>query len=343
MDDGASPRRRRRRRGRGTTTRAPRAPRGARRARRRAAARRTRCSASRPGQLEDGDRLLGLLLRLRARARAIPSSSACAPSPASNAGIEIDARARPRAAPRAASRAAGSSSRAARSSRPAATRASVVASSSRELRRARCGSPSRTARSREPPERHELAARADRLRQRAEVVRDQHDHRVRRRLLEILEQRVGGVLVHRVGAEDEIDAPRRLEGPHVQVAAQRRGCRRCGSGRRAARARRGRDACRRSTRAWSPSSSAAKSIASVALADAGRAVQEVRVRRPVGERRREERASPRAARRRRRTSREQRLHRAPDLGGDRRRRRAARRRRPPSRRCASRPRCASSR
>ena len=31
--------------------------------------------------------------------------------------------------------------------------------------------------------------------------------RVRRRLLEVLEQRVGGVLVHPVGAEDEVDAP----------------------------------------------------------------------------------------------------------------------------------------
>src|SRR5204863_9087972 len=35
------------------------------------------------------------------------------------------------------------------------------------------------------------------------------------------QQRVGGVLVHRVRTEDEIDAPRRLEGAHVQVAPQR--------------------------------------------------------------------------------------------------------------------------
>src|SRR5207302_4248396 len=48
-----------------------------------------------------------------------------------------------------------------------------------------------------PAERHRLAARADRLRQRAEVFRDEEHHDVRRRFLEILEQRVGGILVHR--------------------------------------------------------------------------------------------------------------------------------------------------
>ena len=66
----------------------------------------------------------------------------------------------------------------------------------------------------------ELAARPDRLGQRAEVVGDEDDDGVRRRLLEVLEQRVGGVLVHRLGAVDEVDAAVGLERPHVQVAAE---------------------------------------------------------------------------------------------------------------------------
>ena len=73
----------------------------------------------------------------------------------------------------------------------------------------------------EPAERHELAAGEDRRRQRAELGRDEDDRRVRRRLLEILEQRVGGVLVHPMRVEDEVDAASRLERPHVQVVAQR--------------------------------------------------------------------------------------------------------------------------
>ena len=72
----------------------------------------------------------------------------------------------------------------------------------------------------ESPERDELAARADRLRQRPEPLRDEDDDGVRRRLLEILQQRVGGVLVERVGAEDEVDAPVGLERSHVEVAPQ---------------------------------------------------------------------------------------------------------------------------
>jgi hypothetical protein len=39
-------------------------------------------------------------------------------------------------------------------------------------------------------------------------------------LLEILEQRVRGGLVHRVRIEDHVHAVRRLEWPHVQVAAE---------------------------------------------------------------------------------------------------------------------------
>src|SRR5581483_4526960 len=73
---------------------------------------------------------------------------------------------------------------------------------------------------REPPDRHELAARPDRLRQRAELVRDEHDDGVGRRLLEILEQGIRGLGVQQVGAEDEVDAPRGLERAHVQVVAQ---------------------------------------------------------------------------------------------------------------------------
>ena len=73
---------------------------------------------------------------------------------------------------------------------------------------------------RKPAEGDELAPRPDRRRQQAELVGDQDDHRVRRRLLEILEERVGCVLVHEVRPQDEVNAPLRLEGPHVQVAAK---------------------------------------------------------------------------------------------------------------------------
>ena len=72
----------------------------------------------------------------------------------------------------------------------------------------------------QPAKRHELAARADRLGQRADALGDEDDHGIRRRFLEILEKRVGGVLVQRVGAEDEVDAPLGLERAHVQVAPQ---------------------------------------------------------------------------------------------------------------------------
>ena len=48
-----------------------------------------------------------------------------------------------------------------------------------------------------------LAARANGGRERPEVVGDEHDHRVRRRLLQILEEGIGSVLVQEVGAEHE--------------------------------------------------------------------------------------------------------------------------------------------
>jgi hypothetical protein len=70
----------------------------------------------------------------------------------------------------------------------------------------------------QPPERDELAARADRLRQRAELARNEDDDGVRRRLLEVLQQRVGRVLVELLGAEHEVHAPLRLERAHVQIA-----------------------------------------------------------------------------------------------------------------------------
>ena len=73
---------------------------------------------------------------------------------------------------------------------------------------------------REAPERNELAAGANRLGQRPQPLGDEDDDGVRRRLLEILEERVRSVLVQRVGAEDEVDAPLSLERPHVEIAAQ---------------------------------------------------------------------------------------------------------------------------
>ena len=72
---------------------------------------------------------------------------------------------------------------------------------------------------REPPEAHRLAPRAERLGQRAELIGDEDDDGVVRRLLEILEERIGGVLVHRVRTEDEVDAPVGFERTHVQVTA----------------------------------------------------------------------------------------------------------------------------
>ena len=73
---------------------------------------------------------------------------------------------------------------------------------------------------REPVERHELAAREDRPRQRPEVVGDQHDHGVRWRLLEVLQERVRRILVQQVRTVNEIDTPVCFERPHVQVAPE---------------------------------------------------------------------------------------------------------------------------
>ena len=56
--------------------------------------------------------------------------------------------------------------------------------------------------------------------QRAELGRDENDDGVWRRLLEVLQERVGRVFVHAIGVEDEIHAAVGFERPHVQVVAQ---------------------------------------------------------------------------------------------------------------------------
>ena len=117
------------------------------------------------------------------------------------------------------SRTSGSISRRARSSRPPATRAIEVASISPRSG-ALAAEPVANGALGQPPERDELAARADRLRDRAELVGDEHDRRVERRLLEILQQRIGSVVVEQVGGEQEVDAAVGLERPQVQVVVQ---------------------------------------------------------------------------------------------------------------------------
>ncbi len=136
-------------------------------------------------------------------------------------------------------------------------------------------------------ERHRLAARADRLRQRPEIVRHEQHHRVRRRLLEILQQCVGGVLVHGVRAEDDVDAARRLERAHVQVAAQLADVVDADLVAERLehveiRVRAPRDACVVAEQLGREQECV------ISLADAGRPVQEIRVRRAFGERRREQ-------------------------------------------------------
>ena len=140
---------------------------------------------------------------------------------------------------------------------------------------------------RETPERNELAARANRLGQRAEPLGDEDDDGVRRRLLEILEERVRGVLVQRVGAEHEVDAPLALERAHVQVAAQlahvvdpdllAKGLEEVEVG---------------MTAALDPRVVAEQlrreAARELPLADAGRAVEEIGVRRPFLQRRRQQ-------------------------------------------------------
>ena len=66
------------------------------------------------------------------------------------------------------------------------------------------------------PERQMAAARADRRQQPAGRVTDQQQQRVRRRLLERLEQRIGGVRVQVVGRIDDHHAPAALGRGHTQ-------------------------------------------------------------------------------------------------------------------------------
>ena len=140
---------------------------------------------------------------------------------------------------------------------------------------------------RQPPERDELAAGADRLRQRPELVGDEDDDRVRRRLLEVLQQRVGRLRVQQVGAEDQVDAPVGLEGTHVQVAAQLAHL--VDPDLVAERL----EQVEVGVRAALDALAVAEQLAGEGarrqpLPDAGRTVEEVGVRRPVGERRAEQ-------------------------------------------------------
>ena len=133
--------------------------------------------------------------------------------------VEVAGRAPLRRSPSRRSRTSGSISRRARSSRPARDAGERGRLLFAELRRV-LGEPRAHRPLGEPAERDELAARADRLRQRPELVGDQHDRRVERRLLEVLEQRVGRVLVQQVRPEQEVDAAVGLERPQVEVVVE---------------------------------------------------------------------------------------------------------------------------
>ena len=73
---------------------------------------------------------------------------------------------------------------------------------------------------REPPKRHELTPRANRLRDRSELVGDENDRRVLAGLLEILEQRVGSIRVESVRAEEQVDAAVGLERTEVKIVVE---------------------------------------------------------------------------------------------------------------------------
>ncbi len=229
----------RRRRGRGTRPRAPRATRAAPRARRRAARGEARWSASRCVRSSRSSACLA------PRARLGPALGRGVEEPRRRVrrlelGIAVDVARE--LEQRVASLGGGGVEQALDAVEPPAGDARERGQLSAASSGARDSISSRTARSRQAPERHVLAARADRLRQRAELVGDQHDHRVRRRLLEVLEQRVGGVLVHACRRRER---GRRGAAPRTGACAGRGaacGCRRSGSGRRAARARRRRGA-----------------------------------------------------------------------------------------------------
>ena len=147
---------------------------------------------------------------------------------------------------------------------------------------------------RQPVERDELAAGEDRRRQRTELARDEHDRRVRRRLLEVLEQRVRGVVVHPLRVEDEIHAAVRLERPHVQVVPQ--GANVVDPDHLAERLQRVQVGVRpRLDASCVPEERCREGECGDALPDARRAVQKVSMRGPVRERGLEQNAWPRAA------------------------------------------------
>ena len=200
----------RRRPGRGTTRRAPRARRAAPRARRRAA----RAAPAAPPRAPAGrcprapPPLAPSPPPRRARARSEHDRGRLARL---ELRIGVGRPRDPEQRARAARAASGSSSRSRPVEPAAATRASAVARS-RDSPGARSARNSRTRPLGQPPERHELAARADRRRQRPELVRDEHDDGVRRRLLEILQQRVGRVLVQQVRRRSRRRAARASNG-----------------------------------------------------------------------------------------------------------------------------------
>ncbi len=78
----------------------------------------------------------------------------------------------------------------------------------------------------QPLERDELAARANRLRERVGPARGERPPRHTGRLLEVLQQGVGSLGVQQVCVEDEVHATVALERAHVKSAAAARGRRR---------------------------------------------------------------------------------------------------------------------
>ena len=202
-----------------------------------------------------------------------PSPSAPRRSTASSrardasAGWKAGSRYGPRAAAMIAarrSRTSGSISRLARSSRPPATLAIAVASASPSSG-ARAGEPRREPRAPRAGGTGRAGSASGSSRAAAELVGDQHERCVERRLLEILEQGVGGVVVEQVRAEQEIDAAIGLERTQVEVVMELPDRRRSGSCRRAARRPGGRDASAPRPAEASPSCAPAKAKAAVVL------------------------------------------------------------------------------
>ena len=135
---------------------------------------------------------------------------------------------------------------------------------------------------RETAERDELAARVDRLGQGAQLVRDQRDGGVGGRLLEILEQRIRRVVVEAMRVEDEVDAAVALVRSHVEVVVE--GADVVDADELAERL----DHVEIGVRAVQHAALVAEQLGRERerrrpLTHAGRAVEQVRVRRPLGE------------------------------------------------------------